>query len=639
MRAPTCQDKLDYHMRYLLKKVNILPRWIRIAMDLSLVSFGFVFSVLLRLNFSLENVVDWLKLTNFLYYLFSYFISIHIFRAHTGIIRYTHKEDAFIVIKTVVVANLILLILNYLSILQTGSSIYPLSILTISMFLNVSLLLGYRFLVKELFDYGISNLTNRKSIIIYGAGLAGRNTAQLLLDNKQKGYKLKAFIDDNPQLANTRIHGKKILNPEKSLQPIFDLYTAQELIIAIEDLPQEKRKWIIEECLKYSVQVREVPNVDQWVGGNLKMNQIKEIRIEDLLGRKPIQIASKKAINQISGKVVLVTGAAGSIGSELSSQLVKCGPLKLILLDQAESPLHDLHHDLLEKYKALGNVEIVIADVTNRLSTEEVFKKHRPEVIFHAAAYKHVPLMENMPFEAIHTNILGTKILADFSVNYGVKKFVLISTDKAVNPTNIMGATKRAAEIYVQSLNNNSITDFVTTRFGNVLGSNGSVIPLFRRQIKQGGPLTVTHPEINRFFMTIPEACSLVLEAEAMGQGGEIFVFDMGESIRILDLARKMIKLAGLELGKNIEIEFTGLRPGEKLYEEILSDKENTKQTHHPKIKIADLEKKDFEEVNLMILAIEKSLQERNEFEMVRKLKRLAPEFRSKVSRFEILDK
>jgi FlaA1/EpsC-like NDP-sugar epimerase len=543
-------------------------------------------------------------------------------------------------IKTVGTANLILVAFNFLSFVQNGAYLYPTSIIIISLLFTLGFLLGYRFLVKELFEYGVNSYAPRKSVVIFGAGMAGRTTAQLLQDNKASGYQLKAFLDDNSKLANTRIHGKLIINPEKSLKEVFDTFHVDELIIAIQDISIERRRWIIEECLKYSVTVRQVPSVDHWVGGNLQLNQIRDIKIEDLLGREPITVASKNAIDQFSGRVILVTGAAGSIGSEISNQLVKCGPLKLLLLDQAESPLHDLYHDLLERYKSLRNVEVIICDVTNKTSVDEVFRKHRPEVVFHAAAYKHVPLMESMPFEAVGTNVIGTKLLADLSVKYGAKKFVLISTDKAVNPTNIMGATKRAAEMYVQSLSAESEqTEFITTRFGNVLGSNGSVIPLFRKQIQKGGPLTVTHPEITRFFMTIPEACSLVLEAETMGKGGEIFVFDMGESIKILDLARKMVKLAGLELGKDIDIEFSGLRPGEKLYEEVLSDRENTKQTHHPKIMIADVEQHDYERINLMILSIQKSLNERNEFEMVRKLKRLVPEFKSKISRFEILDR
>lgn len=626
-------------MKYLLKKINILPRWIRIILDLSLVTTAYTLAVLLRFNFQAAPAFSYYAWTNYFYFIFSYFVSIHIFRAHTGIIRYTHKEDAFNVIKTIITANLILVAFNGVSFFQNDFLIYPFSILIISLFLNICFLVGYRFLVKELFEYGISTFTNRKSLVIYGAGGAGRTTAQLLQDNKKTGYQLKAFIDDNPKLANTRIHGKNIIQPDKSLKLIFQDLNIDELIIAIEILSPERKSWIIEECLKYNVTVREVPSVDQWVGGNLSVNQIRDVRIDDLLERDPIDIASENAINQFSGKIILVTGAAGSIGSEICNLLVKCGPLKIIMLDQAESPIHDLFHDLHNRYKALNTTELIICDITNSKAMEEVFKKHRPEVVFHAAAYKHVPLMEHMPFEAVHTNIIGTKLLADLSVRFNIKKFVLISTDKAVNPTNIMGATKRAAEMYVQSLNHeNGKTEFITTRFGNVLGSNGSVIPLFRNQIKKGGPITVTHPEITRFFMTIPEACSLVLEAGAMGHGGEIFVFDMGKSVRILDLAKKMIQLAGLELGRDIEIQFSGLRAGEKLYEEVLSVKENTKKTHHPKIKVAEVIENDYEKVNLYVLSIAKSLNERNEFDMIRKLKRLVPEFKSKVSRFEVLD-
>jgi FlaA1/EpsC-like NDP-sugar epimerase len=627
-------------MRHWLKNISILPRWIIVALDLSLVSLGYFLSAFLRFNLSTDLSVAYYDKWIFIVHILIYFLAIQIFKAHVGIIRYTHKQDAFTVFKTVLFATSVLGIVNYIIFVNSGNFLFPFSILIISFFLTTSFLLGYRFLVKELFDYGLSSFTYKKSLVIYGAGMAGRITAQVINENKNSGYVLKAFLDDNPKMTNNRIHGRPVLFPGDSLSSLFQGHKIDELIIAVQNIPPLRKRWIIEECLKLSITVREVPNVDKWVGGHLSVKQIKDVPIEDLLGRKTIDIASKNAINQLSGKVVLVTGAAGSIGSELSIQLVSCGVLKLILLDQAESDLYDLDNELNSKFKVVNNVELIISDVTNKTSIEEVFKKHHPEIVFHAAAYKHVPLMENMPFEAIGTNILGTKTLADLAVRYDVKKFVLISTDKAVNPTNIMGATKRAAEMYVQSLSfEYGSTEFITTRFGNVLGSNGSVIPLFRRQIKKGGPITITHPEITRFFMTIPEACALVLEAEAMGKGGEIFVFDMGESIKILDLAKKMIKLAGLELGKDIDVKFTGLRPGEKLYEEVLSDNESAKETHHPKILIAEVQENDFEKVNLMILSINKSLTERNELEMVRKLKRLVPEFRSNASRFEILDR
>ncbi|MFT7155701.1 MAG: FlaA1/EpsC-like NDP-sugar epimerase [Parvicella sp.] len=460
-----------------------------------------------------------------------------------------------------------------------------------------------------------------------------------MLESNDTEYEVLFFLDDNEKISNNRLYGKKIVFPGKSLRETLKGKQIDELIIAVQDISPDKKRWIIEECLLLSILVKEVPSVHKWVGGHLSAKQIKDVRIEDLLGRKQINVASTNAVKELGGKVVLVTGAAGSIGSEISRQIVKCGPLKLILLDQAESPLYDLMQDMQNEYGNLNFVEIVICDITDELLIERIFHKNRPDVVFHAAAYKHVPLMEDHPFEAVKTNVLGSKSLADLSVKYGAKKFVFVSTDKAVNPTNIMGASKRAAEMYIQALNAQSSTEFITTRFGNVLGSNGSVIPLFKKQIKKGGPITITHPEITRYFMTIPEACSLVLEAGAMGNGGEIFVFDMGKSVKIVDLAKKMVALAGLEIGKDIDLKVTGLRPGEKLYEELLSNKENTKPTHHPKIMIANVELNDFETVNYFFMAIRKSLLKSEEFEMIRKLKSLVPEFKSEVSRFKILDR
>ncbi|MDW3196189.1 MAG: polysaccharide biosynthesis protein [Cytophagales bacterium] len=360
--------------------------------------------------------------------------------------------------------------------------------------------------------------------------------------------------------------------------------------------------------------------------------------LEKVLGRASINYFSENAKKEYAGKVVLVTGAAGSIGAELVRQLQACKPKILLLLDQAESGLYDLVHDLHSGNGHLKFVESIVCNITNKKSLERIFVSNKIDIVFHAAAYKHVPLMEDHPFEAINTNIFGTKILADLSVEFGVSKFVFVSTDKAVNPTNIMGATKRAAEMYIQSYTHISKTDFITTRFGNVLGSNGSVIPLFSKQIAKGGPITVTHPEITRYFMTIPEACSLVLEAGSIAQGGEIFVFDMGGSVKIIDLAYKMLALAGLEPGKDIEIIFTGLRPGEKLYEELLSTKENTKPTHHPKIMVAEVQENDHEYVNYMLLSIKESFDNGGEIDMIRQLKSLIPEFKSNGSRFSSLD-
>jgi FlaA1/EpsC-like NDP-sugar epimerase len=394
--------------------------------------------------------------------------------------------------------------------------------------------------------------------------------------------------------------------------------------------------------LKNNVKVRAVPSVEKWVGGELSINQIKEVNIEELLGRESIHLNNKGIEHDLKGKRICITGAAGSIGSELVRQVALNNPERIILIDQAESPLYEIEREIRGK----SSVKIIsfLADITNKQRIRTIFDDNKPEIVYHAAAYKHVPLMEGNPSEAIHCNVLGTKILADLAVEYKVKKFVMISTDKAVNPTNVMGCSKRIAEVYVQALNNKlhkqniHSTAFVTTRFGNVLGSNGSVIPLFKKQIELGGPVTVTHPQVTRFFMTIPEACQLVLEAGTMGKGGEIFIFDMGMPIKIVDLAAKMISLSGLQLGKDIEIVFTGLREGEKLYEELLNNSEDTIATHHDKILIGKVEAYDYDEINRYIELFFDLVNDRNELKMVALMKELIPEFRSNYSRYEILD-
>ncbi|MEO1712617.1 MAG: nucleoside-diphosphate sugar epimerase/dehydratase, partial [Bacteroidota bacterium] len=405
----------------------------------------------------------------------------------------------------------------------------------------------------------------------------------------------------------------------------------------------DRRQSVVEVCLEHQVKVLNIPPVSQWINGELSFSQIRKVRIEDLLERDPIQLDQAEIEAQIRGKAVLITGAAGSIGSELVRQVIQYHPKCLVLLDQAETPLYEIELSLRSKYH-FSNFEIILGDVRNQWSMQRIFDQHRPDVIYHAAAYKHVPMMENHPSEAILTNVYGTKVLADLAQKYESKKFVLVSTDKAVNPSSVMGASKRIAEIYVQSLDRSLAQEkkspkFVTTRFGNVLGSNGSVIPLFKKQIRAGGPITITHPEMTRYFMTIPEACQLVMEAGAMGKGGEIFVFDMGKSIKILDLAKRMIRLSGLELGKDIHITFTGLRPGEKLYEELLNQAETTLPTHHKKIMIAKVREYPFTEVAGKIDALLELIKEQNEERTVRAVKALVPEFKSQNSIYEKFDR
>ena len=478
---------------------------------------------------------------------------------------------------------------------------------------------------------------SRKKVVIYGAGESGFITKRALDRDVGTKYKVIAFIDDDPKKVSKRLEGVTIYETHY-LEKLLHSQNVEHLIIAIQNLPKAKKKTIIETALNYNVDLMSVPPVSKWINGELSFKQIKNIRIEDLLERDIISLDDAEVRNQLYNKCVLITGAAGSIGSEIVRQVAEKKPSKVILFDNAETPL--FHIDLeLSKSKIQVNYEIVVGDIRNKERMTKVFKTFKPDTIYHAAAYKHVPLMEDNPAEAIHTNILGTKTIADLAVEHKVKKFVMVSTDKAVNPTSIMGASKRIAEMYTQSLNSLNITKFITTRFGNVLGSNGSVIPLFKKQIENGGPITVTHPDVNRFFMTIPEACLLVLEAGAMGKGGEIFIFDMGKSIKIVDLAKKMVKLSGLTLGKDIQIVFTGLRPGEKLYEELLNNEENTLPTHHPRIMIAKVREYNIENIKTEISnLIDRAVMQDN-FKIVEKMKSLIPEYQSNNSIYEIIDK
>ena len=465
-------------------------------------------------------------------------------------------------------------------------------------------------------------------------------------------FKNAGFLDDNPNKVNKEIHQVRVYHVEE-LEKLQQKLNIDKLLVLSEDLKAPAKKQAIEKCIELGIKVLTVPPTDEWMSGQLRMNQIQDLKIEDLLQRPPIVIQNDKISNDVAGKRVLVTGGAGSIGSEIVRQVLNYKPEMVIICDQAESPLHELQLEIEEMWPDAA-IKLCIGDIQNFDRMYAMFKEHAPQIVYHAAAYKHVPMMENNPSEAILTNVKGTKNLADLSMSFDVEKFVMISTDKAVNPTNIMGASKRIAEIYIQSLNtmrpedfgneDGSLsemllpqTKFITTRFGNVLGSNGSVIPRFRSQIEKGGPITVTHPEITRYFMTIPEAVQLVLEAGTMGNGGEIFIFDMGEPVKIVDLAKKMIKLAGLT-EKEIEIVYTGLRPGEKLYEELLNEEEQTIPTHHNKIKISKVRQYSYDKVVLDINELIGLNKHADETKVVSKMKMMVPEFISKNSRFETLD-
>jgi FlaA1/EpsC-like NDP-sugar epimerase len=522
-------------------------------------------------------------------------------------------------------------------------NIVPYSIVFISLLSSFLLLFNYRLLVKYIFSYYRNLMINKARVIIFGAGQTGIITRHVLESTPR--MKVVGFIEDDSNKAGKILDGITIYKGDKEeLARLLNELDVDELIFTAKDISLERKNEVVNACIKNQIKVRTVPPVEKWVKGELSFSQIKEINIEDLLGRETIVLNNTNVQAALRGKKVLITGAAGSIGSELFRQVILNKPSVVVLVDQSESALYELER---EAYKADTSARCFcyLADINNKERIRFIFEEHKPDVVYHAAAYKHVPMMESNPSEAIVCNILGTKILADLAVEYGASKFVMISTDKAVNPTNVMGCSKRIAEIYVQSFNDyldeqgGAHTAFITTRFGNVLGSNGSVIPLFKKQIQEGGPLTVTHPEITRYFMTIPEACQLVLEAGSMGKGGEIFIFDMGKSVRILDLAEKMIWLSGLEPGKDIEIVFTGLREGEKLYEELLNNSENTIRTHNQKIMIAKVNHYSYEEINRYVELFNDLINDRNELKSVALMKELVPEYKSNYSRYEVLDK
>jgi FlaA1/EpsC-like NDP-sugar epimerase len=492
-----------------------------------------------------------------------------------------------------------------------------------------------RTLVKVLY-YELKNPSRAKNkVIVYGAGESGVITLRTLDKDAGSKFKVVAFIDDDKKKKGKKIEGVKIHHTDELDELLTDM-DITFIIISTVHLPASRKQKLVEKCLSYNTRVLNVPPISSWINGQLSFKQIKKIKIEDLLERDEIVLDKEKTYEQLYGKTILVTGAAGSIGSELVRQIIGFKPKKIVLLDQAESAIYDLVNELKEYDQT--TFEEVIADIRNQERMENVFNHFKPQIVYHAAAYKHVPLMEMNPSEAISTNVGGTKIVADLAVKYNADRFVLVSTDKAVNPTSVMGASKRAAEIYTQAVGKNSKTKFITTRFGNVLGSNGSVIPLFKNQIEKGGPLTITHPEITRYFMTIPEACQLVLEAGCMGNGGEIFIFDMGESVKIVDLASKMIRLSGLTIGKDIEIVFTGLRPGEKLYEELLNNSENTIPTHNKQIMIAKVEPYELKQIEPEISKLIELFYTQDNVKIVSQLKAIVPEYLSNNSIFETLD-
>lgn len=624
-----------------LLKLRILPRWVIILLDVLVIGFSTYLAYLLRFNFEFKELSQFNYPGGILVNMISGLAALLITKSYAGIVRYTGVHDGVRVIYTLVLTHLITCLTNLVYYYNYNKNLIPYSVVLISFLASFLFLFQYRLLIKNVFSYYRGVVADKIRILIFGAGQLGIVTKQVIDGSNRSKYKILGFVEDDNRKVGNLIHGTPIFSA-MDLSALLKRLDITELIIAVNKLPVDRKNEIVDICLESNVKVRSVPQVDQWVKGELSLNQIKEVNIEDLLGRESIKLDNEIVRDQIFGRRVCITGAAGSIGSELVRQVAQYRPAHLVLIDQAESALYDIERE----FEGAREVEFFVADVTNYDRINDIFSEFKPEIMFHAAAYKHVPMMERNPAEAVLCNIIGTKNLADLAVKYQVEKFVMISTDKAVNPTNVMGCSKRIAEIYVRSLNNylseqgESKTSFVTTRFGNVLGSNGSVIPFFQKQISSGGPVTVTHPEITRYFMTITEACQLVLEAGAMGKGGEIFIFDMGKSMKIVDLAKKMIQLSGLQLNKDIEIVYTGLRQGEKLYEELLANKENTVPTHHNKIMIAKVLEYDYNQIKEGIDSLKDAInRHKDEYEIVKIMKGIVPEFKSNSSRYQVLDK
>jgi len=621
---------------FLLPSTNT-PRWIIFLIDLCFVLIAYIAAYLLRFEFN--PPADEIDLgIRFLPILLGIrMISFWIGKTYSGIIRYTSNQDSKRIFITLLSGSILVLALNFARHLYfDGIYFIPNSIVILEFILTLIAMVISRIAVKLLYMELKSQKKTNANALIYGAGEAGLIAKRAIDQDGKASKNVVGFLDDDKKKSGKSLEGASIYHTSKA-EELMAVGNIDELIISIQGLSSIKKAAIAETALKYQVKVLTVPPANNWINGELSVQQIRKLPIEDLLGREPIQLDKAIVRELVKNKVVLITGGAGSIGSELVRQIVHYQPKKVIAFDQAESPLYEIQQ-ALHREGLSGNCDFVIGDIRQRERVKRLFDFYKPELVFHAAAYKHVPLMEENPSEALLANVLGTKNIADLSLENKVERFVMVSTDKAVNPTNVMGATKRLAEIYVQSLNARGETKYITTRFGNVLGSTGSVIPLFKRQLEEGGPITVTHEEVTRYFMTIPEAVQLVLEASVMGNGGEIYVFDMGKSVKIIDLARKMIQLAGLEEGRDISIEVTGLRPGEKLYEELLTKDESTLPTHHPKIMIAKTRQEAYETVSTQLNELIALFGSQNNESIVKKMKELLPEYKSNNSIYSKLD-
>ncbi|MXO06012.1 nucleoside-diphosphate sugar epimerase/dehydratase [Flavobacterium sp. HBTb2-11-1] len=635
------------NLRANINNLSYLPRWIIVAIDVMVLFFSFSFTYLLFDGTAIGYII-----TSHDFYFVASLITVNIFffwlfRTYSGIIRHSSYIDAIKLLFSQMSVLVFFLFVNLVFELYTGHKAFLNTALFINLVLSFCGLFLYRVIVKQTFEMYFSEKATTKLVrtVIYGTDANAISVANALKFETPSRFKIVGFVDKNNQNASKRMLDLPILILRKKLPALMRSVAAEGVIIADKSLTKDEQLIIVDQCLEFNYRVYTVPLISDWENQKEISQKVKNIQIEDLLERKPIVLDSKSISKQLKDKTILITGAAGSIGSEIVRQVLNFNPKNVIVLDHAETPLHNLCLET-QAMNFTTKIVAVIADVRSKKALDKVFKNYNPHVVFHAAAYKHVPLMEENPAQAIQTNIKGTKNLADLACKYRVKKFVMVSTDKAVNPSNVMGASKRIAEKYVQSLflknqreNVEGGTKFITTRFGNVLGSNGSVVPLFTKQIAEGGPVTITHQDIIRYFMTIPEACQLVLEAGAMGNGGEIYIFDMGKPVRIIDLARKMIKLAGFIPDKEIKIKIVGLRPGEKLYEELLNDTSKTLPTYHNKIMIAQEIQDEYETLHNDVDELIGIADFYENDDIVAKMKKIVPEFKSMNSTFEVLDK
>lgn len=637
--------------------IKTLPKGIVYFLDMACVISCLLISQVFRYNFDFEGALkSWQLIVISAFIINS--ILFYFFKTYHGIVRYTTVVDSFKFIAINIIATLVYvgikLFLEQYGLYKYDYKIGYLSWVSIfvNFFIVSFVLIGYRTIVRHLYEVFFSRVINNKDhtkIVIYDASEYGVAAKRMLSNNAYIDMQVVAFLDDDPNKKNKIVEGIPIRATDEQTISKLKSEEVQSILVTKERASNETLNRLVDLALKYGIRVQQVPPINKWLQGKMVAEQIKNINIEDLLEREAINIQNDNVYKEISGKKILVTGAAGSIGSEIVRQLMRYKPAFVIMCDKEESALHELQTELEDEYNSTKGIKAFIGDICDQVRMEQLFEVYNPEVIYHAAAYKHVPLMEANPSVAIINNVLGTKIIAELAVAYQSEKFVMVSTDKAVNPTNVMGASKRIAEIFIQSyykhLTQNTVdsivpseTKFITTRFGNVLGSNGSVIPRFKKQIEKGGPITITHPEITRYFMTIPEACQLVIEAGVMGNGGEIFVFDMGKPVKIVDLANKMIQLSGKIPDIDIKLVFTGLRPGEKLYEELLNNAENTMPTYHEKILIALVREYDFVAINKKIESLISLAHKHYVTETVVLMKEIVPEFISNNSAFEKLD-